>query len=128
MKKYFILFLLSIGFPLSVSATNYVECEAIRAVIVRNESQMNNSFDEIRSSFHRKKVNEKYGVQTCNLVGNYDVYMDRPKIDECVSYRDSTPKTFEAEWNEFYKTSMKVYADINTRATNDFKKRGCYYF
>ena len=128
MKKYFIPFLLSIGFPLSVSATNYVECEAIRAVIIRNQSQMNNSFDEIRSSFHRKKVNEKYGVKTCNLVGNYDVYMDRPKIDECVSYRGSTLKTFEAEWNEFYKASIKVYEDINARATKDFKKRGCYYF
>ena len=39
MKKYFIPFLLSIGFPLSVSATNYVECEAIRAVISRNNIQ-----------------------------------------------------------------------------------------
>ena len=103
-------------------ATNYVECEAIRAVIMRNQSQMNNSFDEIRSSFHRKKVNEKYGVETCNLVG------ERYLIDQCVTYRGSTPKTFEVEWNEFYKASMKVYADINTRATNDFKKRGCYYF
>ena len=122
MKKYFIPFLLSIGFPLSVSATNYVECEAIRAVIIRNQSQMNNSFDEIRSSFHRKKVNEKYGVKTCNLVG------ERYLIDQCVTYRDSTLKIFEAEWNKFYKASMKVYSDINTRASNDFKKRGCYYF
>ena len=119
--KRLLLPLLALLIP-AAHATNYVECEAIRSVIMRNESQMDNAFDEIKSSFHRKKVNEKYGVETCNLLENINIWNpETPTVDECVDYRTSTTKALNnAEWNEFYKASIKAYEDINKRATNDF--------
>ena len=141
--KRLLLPLLALSIP-AAHATNYVECEAIRAVIMRNKIQMDNAFDEIRNSFHRKKVNEKYGVETCNLLNTgsisksflnpnavqSDSYNKDPerRVNECVEYRDSSLKIFESEWVGFYEESTKAFEDINKRATNDFKKRGCYWF
>ena len=126
-------------------ATNYVECEAIRAVIVRTKIQKEDAFNEIKDSFHRKKVNEKYNVETCNLLkergsigksflnpresksDNFNVD-PQIKVNECVAYRDDSIETFKEEWNQYYLSSIKIYEDIDTRATKDFKKRGCYWF
>tara|TARA_B100000212_G_C27102048_1_gene416798 strand:+ start:160 stop:576 length:417 start_codon:yes stop_codon:yes gene_type:complete len=130
--------LLSIGFHLSVSATNYVECEAIRAVIMRNKIQMDNAFDEIRNSFHQKKASEKYGVETCNLLNtgsisksflnpnavHSDSYNKDPerRVNKCVEYRDTNLKIFESEWVGFYEESIKAFEDINKRAIKILKK------
>ena len=55
MKRYFILFLLSIGFPLSVSATNYVKYEAIRSVISRNGIQKDEAIKNAGPALENQK-------------------------------------------------------------------------
>ena len=55
MKKYFIPLLLSIGFPLSVSASNYVECEAIRALISRNGIQKDEAIKNAGPALENQK-------------------------------------------------------------------------
>ena len=124
MKKYFIPLLLSIGFPLSVSATNYLECEAISRVIVRNETQMKKASESAVITFEWKKISEKYpGYENC-----YDFPYDSYKHDECLNYQKKVTTVFKDEALNYIAEKQKPYKDIEKRATNDFKKRGCYWF
>ena len=139
--KRLLLPLLSLLIP-AAHATNYVECEAIRNVIVRTQIQEEDAFDEIKNSFQKKKVNQKYNVETCDLLSDKEIgksFLDpsefannfyansQIKVNECVEYRDDSIETFKKEWNEYYISSIKIYRDIETRATKDFKRRGCYW-
>ena len=126
MKRYFIPFLFPIGFPLSVSATNYVECEAIRAVIMRNEIQMEKAEKNAVVAFEYQKVEEKYadqGIKSC-----YDFGYDTVQRKECNDYEKSVITIFKDEALKFFNERVGPYEEIEERATKDFKKRGCYWF
>ena len=142
MKKYFIPFLLSIGFPLSVSATNYVECEAIRAVITRTEIQIEDVKKKSPHNFAEFKVNQKYPENNFIKYGStgfcYGLY-GKSNYDECYSYLKTIARfinnvdteiqdEYKSEFREFTLSKLKPYVKVSERATNDFKKRGCYYF
>ena len=123
MKKYFIPLLLSIGFPLSVSATNYVECEAIRAVISRNGIQKDEAIKNAGSAFRQSKVEEKYNGKDC-----YSFPYDSYERKQCQAYELTVFSIFGDEYSEFRKSIISPYEEIDERATKDFKKRGCYWF
>ena len=39
-----------------------------------------------------------------------------------------TKDKYKSEFQEFTLSKLKPYVKVSERATNDFKKRGCYYF
>ena len=124
MKKYFIPFLLSIGFPLSVSATNYVECEAIRAVIVRTDLQKETAKEENKELFIGIKVKEKYGEYICPK----DPTKFYSQDEECLTFTKNVWRDFKEEGEAYVEESLGIYDSISERAKKDFKKRGCYWF
>ena len=113
--------LLAFSIP-SAHATNYVECEAIRAVISRNEIQKEKAEENFYKSYESKKVEEKYGE------GNRDCFYDlsEPLRTECKDYMKSVWES--KEHLKLLKATLDPHKEIAKRATNDFKKRGCYYF
>ena len=123
--KRLLLSLLTLLIP-AAHATNYVECEAIRAVIMRNEIQMEKAEKNAVVAFEYQKVEEKYadqGIKSC-----YDFPYDSFKYDECKNYQKTVTTVFEDEAINYIIEKKKPYVDIEERATKDFKKRGCYWF
>ena len=139
--KRLLLPLLALLIP-AAHATNYVECEAIRSVITRTEKQIE---DVKKKSFHdfaEFKVNQKYPennyVKYKTTGFCYGLY-GKSNFDECGSYLrtiatflnayDTEIKDeYKGEFQEFTSSKLKPYVKVSERATNDFKKRGCYYF
>ena len=122
--KRLLLPLLALLIP-SAHATNYVECEAIRAVIMRNEIQMDKATKDAISRFKTSKIKEKYnGKGYCVL----DFPYGTSGREECKEFEETITTVFSDEAEKFIEPSVNPYREIEKRATNDFKKRGCYYF
>tara|TARA_Y100001968_G_scaffold247734_1_gene232208 strand:- start:283 stop:693 length:411 start_codon:yes stop_codon:yes gene_type:complete len=136
MKRLLFSLILTIGFPAAVSATNYVECEAIRAVMSRTEIQKKEAISLAKSKFAKLKTREKYGTPTpeflkkkggaCYLYGGETV--TSTKYKECESFKKNVWKNFKGEGAQYVIEQIKPYIDIEDRASKDFTKRGCYYF
>ena len=122
--KRLLLPLLALSIP-AAHATNYVECEAIRAVITRNNIQLENAVNNSYQSFRTKLINEKFKV---NSYSEIDRELDFVRNIDCKAFADKIPNTQSEEYELFFTELTKPYFDIEDRATNDFKKRGCYYF
>ena len=81
--------LLAFSIP-SAHATNYVECEAIRAAIIRNQIQMKNAEENFYKAYEGKKVEGKYGE------GIRDCFYDLNELrDECEDWMNSVWKSGE---------------------------------
>ena len=120
--KRLLLPLLALLIP-AAHATNYVECEAIRTVIMRNGIQKDEALKSVDFRFKKLKVKEKYYVDNC-LDFDYDSW----EREQCDAFASKVFSTFKDEYVEYVKPTISPYLDIEQRATNDFKKRGCYYF
>ena len=112
--KRLLLPLLALLIP-SAHAVDYVQCEAIRNILVRNEMQREDkekllrsqeiSLDDLRYS--------KYKVYYCELLKD-------PKIKaECSKLKKPTYDLSE---------ELKPYDDIDKRLVKDFTNKGCYWF
>ena len=123
--KRLLLSLLALSIP-AAHATNYVECEAIRAVISRNGIQMEEAEKNALVAFQYQKVEEKYADQ--GITSCYDFGYDTVQRKECNSYENSVTTIFEDEAHNFFNERVGPYKEIEERATKDFKKRGCYWF
>ena len=123
--KRLLLSLLALSIP-AAHATNYVECEAIRAVISRNGIQMEEAEKNALVAFQYQKVEEKYADQ--GITSCYDFGYDTVQRKECNSYENSVTTIFEDEARNFFNERVGPYKEIEERATKDFKKRGCYWF
>ena len=119
MKKF--LFLAFTFLTPSVYAVDYVKCEAIRAVISRNRIQQGEASKSARSQFQSKKVREKYGTSYCTNYGT-------AAYKECKNFEQNVFSNFADERAEYQKMKLEPYVKINTRATKDFEKNGCYWF
>ena len=113
--KRLLLPLLALLIP-AAHATDYVECEAIRAVIYRNRVQRQKEYKRLNAEIPKisdEQRYSKYKVYYCEL-------LEDPKIKaECQNMKEPIVDLSK---------KLKPYDDIEKRATNDFKKRGCYYF
>ena len=59
---------------------------------------------------HKKELQEK----------GYTIFRNLLSEEEVNEYK--------SEFREFTLSKLKPYVKVSERATNDFKKRGCYYF
>ena len=110
--------LLAFSIP-SAHATNYVECEAIRAAIIRNQIQMKNAEENFYKAYEGKLVEEKYGegIRSC--------YYDLDELrDECKDWMNSIWRT--EEYLKPLNATLAPYKKNEKRAKKDFKKKGCY--
>ncbi len=104
----------------SAHAVDYVKCEAIRAVIARNEIQKNEAIENSKSEFQAKKVKQKYGKGYCQY--------GSATYDECRWFKEDVFKNFEDEYAAYLEAALDPYIEINGRAEKDFDKNGCYWF
>ena len=107
----------------SAHAVDYVKCEAIRAVISRNEIQKNDASKDLLSEFSLKKAREKYGKgyqESCQY--------GSATYDECKNFRLTVLDNFKDEYFVFKKAIVAPYEEINSRAVKDFEENGCYWF
>ena len=121
--KRLLLPLLALLIP-AAHATNYVECEAIRAVIVRTDLQKETAKEENKELFVATKVEEKYGKYDCPK----DPMNFYNQDEKCLEFKKNVWKNFKEEGDEYVKAGLALYDRISERAEKDFKKRGCYYF
>ncbi len=99
----------------SAHAVDYVQCEAIRNIMVRNGMQKEKEEQLLRSQVISLEdlIYSKYRVYYCDLLKD-------PKIkDECS--KEKAP-TIDLE------KELKPFDDIDKRLTKDFKNKGCYWF
>ena len=122
--KRLLLPLLALLIP-SAHATNYVECEAIRSVITRNNIQLENAIKDSYLAFKSKLINEKFQVNNCSEI---DYEMEFVRNIDCKAFADKIPDSDSEEYKSFLIEYTQPYLDIDKRASGDFKKRGCYYF
>ena len=108
----------------SAHAVDYVKCEAIRAVIARNEIQKENATEEAKGPFKIMNLREKYPKVYSGCISLYGT----SEYKECQNFEKFIFTTFSTEFNEYKKSKLKPYVEINTRATKDFDKNGCYWF
>ncbi len=108
----------------SAQALDYVECEAIRAVISRNSIQRQKAFKDAYDDFKYKKMREKYGTILCTKFGEYGT----AKYKECRNFEDNVWKNFPKEGEEFRESVKLPYNNIEERASKDFDKKGCFWF
>tara|TARA_Y100001937_G_scaffold24062_1_gene34574 strand:+ start:11247 stop:11612 length:366 start_codon:yes stop_codon:yes gene_type:complete len=120
--KRLLLPLLALLIP-SAHATNYVECEAIRSVITRNNIQLENAIKDSYLAFKSKLINEKFQVNNCSEI-EFE-YVDNL---DCRLFAEKIPDSDSEEYKSFFIAYTQPYRDIDKRASSDFKKRGCYYF
>ena len=119
--------LLLVAFPFlipSAHAVDYVKCEAIRAVIARNNIQKDTAKKEARDLFKVKKLREKYSKVYSGCISLYG----SEEYKECQDFEKIIFSTFKDEFTEYEKSKLSPYVEVNTRATKDFKKNGCYWF
>ena len=126
--KCLLLPLLALLIP-SAHATNYVECEAIRAVITRNNMQIEDAEKAAIDLFVEKKIGEKFGlgntnIKDCSQVADEDTLLR----STCDAYAKRVYSNSKEEAKPFLEEYKKTFIDVELRATKDFKKRGCYYF
>ena len=139
--KRLLLPLLTLLIP-AAHATNYVECEAIRAVITRTEMQIEDVKKKSPHNFAEFKVNQKYPennfVKYSTVGFCYGLY-GKSNYDECRNYLSTIARfindydtiikdEYKSEFQEFTLSKLKPFAKVSERARNDFKKRGCYWF
>ncbi len=120
MKKYFIP-LLAFLIP-SAHAVDYVQCEAIRTVITRNQSQLDDYIDKKLQEAKDAKYGEDY---QCGDLLIYE--KDKEAFEECVSFGSRTLGTKEG-YKIIKSTEYDKYKEIEKRANKDFKNKGCYWF
>ena len=108
----------------SAHAVDYVKCEAIRAVIARNNIQKDTAKKEARDLFKVKKLREKYSKVYSGCISLYG----SEEYKECEAFEKSIFSVFGAEFKEYEKSKLSPFEEINTRATKDFDKNGCYWF
>ena len=104
----------------SAHAVDYVKCEAIRAVISRNEIQKSDASENSISKFRAKKIREKYGKGYCQY--------GSATYNECNNFKETVFSNFEDEYEVYVKAVIDPYIEINSRAVKDFEKNGCYWF
>ena len=105
----------------SAQALDYVECEAIKAVIDRNSIQKKQAFEDSYDNFKSKKIKERYG-KLCVELG-----YSSPKYSDCTSYERSIWRFHKEEGNTYRKSLEARYQAIEERAKNDFTNEGCYW-
>ena len=112
--------LLAFSIP-SAHATNYVECEAIRAAIIRNQIQMEKERVDTKAAFEVRKTREKYGkdISAC-----YDLGWDTVEKKECDEWLKSVSSSDEAR--KYYKKYLDPLKKNEKRALKDYKKKGCF--
>ena len=138
--KRLLLSLLTLFIP-AAHATNYVECEAIRAVISRNNIQQGEAKKNSKNDFVEFKINEKfpennYIRERFNFCAGLDGKVNENKCfafwDSIATFWNDTDTEIKSqyisEYQEFLNSKLEPYIQVNKRATNDLKKRGCYYF
>ena len=120
----------------SAHAVDYVKCEAIRSVLVRNEIQKRNVVEGAERPFKQKKLKERFP----DLVENVNGYVfcidrsTRKEISECDDFRnsilsvqsDGRTRLFEDEFQEYIKPKLKSYEERETRASKDWVKNDCF--
>ena len=99
----------------SAHAVDYVQCEAIRNIMVRNEMQKETEEQLLRSQVISLEdlIYSKYRVYYCDLLKD-------PKIKAECSKEKAPTLDLEKE--------LKPFNDIDKRLTADFKGKGCYWF
>ena len=120
--KRLLLPLLALLIP-SAHATNYVECEAIRAVIARNGIQKDEAIKNARETFRQTKVKGSHNGKDCN-----DFSYGSNDREQCQSFELGIFTIFGDEYSKYKESIISPYKEIDERATKDFKKRGCYWF
>ena len=120
----------------SAHAVDYVKCEAIRAVIMRNELQMEEERKLARSFFPTIKTREKYGTPSpeflrkkggvCYMYGGESI--SSREYRECEDFKKTVWSNFKSEGEKYIAEQILPYVEIESRATKDFNKNGCYWF
>ena len=108
----------------SAHAVDYVKCEAIRAVISRNDIQKGEAKKDARTTFEIQKLREKYPKLYTACISLYGT----KEFKECQDFEKTIFSTFKDEFTEYEKSKLSPYVEVNTRATKDFEKNGCYWF
>ena len=120
----------------SAHAVDYVKCEAIRAVIMRNELQMKEERKLARSFFPTIKAREKYGTPSpeflrkkgdvCWMYGGET--LSSKEYKECENFKKTVWSNFKSEGEKYIANEILPFVEIESRATKDFEKNGCYWF
>ena len=95
-------------------ATNYVECEAIRSVITRNNIQLKNTIKDSYLAFKSKLINEKFKVNNCSEIEfEYVTNLD------CRIFAEKIPDSDSVEYKSFFIEHTQPYRDMDKRASGD---------
>tara|TARA_B100000575_G_C22526774_1_gene340326 strand:- start:201 stop:485 length:285 start_codon:yes stop_codon:yes gene_type:complete len=80
----------------SAHATNYVDCEAIRAVIARNDIQKDEAIKYARETFRQTKVKGSHNGNDCN-----DFSYGSSDREHCQSFELGIFTIFGDEYNKY---------------------------